>query len=275
MKFVIIKILAFILIFSITLSSLKRRRVHTKMNPFEGSDLDVTIRRIAQKMCLKVGRDATYIFFGKIKSFIDGTLKDTTLYDKIFENTFSNGIKNKKLDPTTIERKIMTTVSSALGGNSPLQSPRYWQEYAQNIYQQNQDYLSGLVQASSGAFERPKLANDVSDVAGKVVEHGIRAAPKEIISDAISGGGMAGIVIEKLMQVAVNIIQMKLLKQASSKVFTQQQAENNLTQLGAAIIKKNGACGHPIPKTEDDEEGLNSPYFEGNENFIVGRRRIR
>jgi hypothetical protein len=190
MKFIIIKILALLFIFSIAVSSLKRRRVPQK-NPYEGSELDVYIGRIAQKMCKNVGRDATYIFFGKIKSFIDGTLENKTLYDKIFRTTFSDAIKDQKIDLTQIERQIMTTVQTRLGGNSPLQNPSlYWKQYAENMYQQNQAYLNGLV-------------------AGRVVEHGISAAPKQIISNAMSSGGaVSGIVVEKLIEVVINIIQM-------------------------------------------------------------------
>ena len=89
-----------------------------------------------------------------------------------------------------------------------------------------------------------------------------------------SGGAISNIVAEKLIEITINIIQMKLLKNASSRVFTQTQAGNNLTQLGDAIIRKNGKCGHPIPAAED-EEGLRPPFFRGEDNFIVARRRRR
>jgi hypothetical protein len=237
-------------------------------------ELDIKIGRIAQKMCLQIGRDATYIFFGKLKSFIDGTLKDTALYDKIFKHTFSDAIRDRTIDLTKIEGQIMSHVQSRLGGSSPIEKPAYWKQYAENMYQQNQAYLNGLVKATKGASEQFKKANDKIGVVEKVVKHGIRDAPKEIIEDAMtSGGAIPSIVVEKLMEVAVNVIQMKLLKQASSRVFTEQQSRENLSQLEAAIIKKNGECGDPVPAVEDEDEYLNPPRFWGTEDFIVPRRR--
>jgi hypothetical protein len=272
MKF-LTKILALIFIFSIVTSSAKRRR--TRLDNYSGSELDAYIGQIAYHMCLHNGRDATYVFFGRIGSYINKTLtpKHRPIYDAIFGPTFDSAIRSNKIDQSKIAREIMTTVEAKLGGNSPLQKPAYWKNYSDNMYQQNQQYLDGLNAAAQGTFEKLKNYNDMADVAGKVVENGF-SAYKEIISDAM-GGGAATMVTEAVLQGVVGLIQLRMLKNAHNSA---QLAESE-RRLGQRVKKvESGECGKGL-NVNDDPDGLPAPYFDGNLDIVIrqgrGKRRRR
>jgi hypothetical protein len=267
------KILALIFIFSILTSSAKRRR--TKLDKYRGSELDAYIGQIAYHMCLHNGRDATYVFFGRIGSYINKTLtpKDRPIYDAIFGTTFDNKINENKIDKSKIAEQIMSTVEAKLGGNSPLQIPEYWKAYSENMYLQNQDYLDGLINASQGNSEQLKKYNDMADVAGKVVKKGF-SAYKDIMSDAMEGGA-ATIVAEAVLQGVVGLIQLRMLKNAHNSA---QLAESE-RRLGQRVKKvETGECGKGL-KVTDDPEGLPGPYFVGDLDIVKrqgsGKRRRR
>lgn len=257
----IIKIFAIVMILSLIGCSLRKRSKvtrRTKNLGFANSELDVVTQQIAQKMCLKVGREATYVFFGNINAFINKTLPDRALYEKLFGRTFD---EYRGADKHLIQKNMMTTAMAVLGGNSMRQIPMYWKEYALKMQRDNAAYLEGLVAASKGRGDSFKLAKDVTETGQKFVEHG-SGAFSEIVADGLGVEGLGSMVTEKIIEVVIYLIQSDMLKNANSKFFTRQEIDHN-DAFKSEIIKRGGSCGRPLPSTENDSDYLGSPYFLG------------
>jgi hypothetical protein len=275
MKF-ICQILALVLILSLISCSLRRRKSQTKTkvktidDRYGNSELEIAIERIAQKMCLKVGRQATYVFFENILPFIQGRLpaNEASLYEEIFENSFRAAISTNKIDLRLIKQQIMTTAQAVLGGNSPLQSPAYWKAYSQQMTKDNQRYLQGLVTASRGQSAGFKSLNDKVDTAGKFLENGFRGGIHEVAQDAIGGGGIASMVSESIIDVVIYLIQRKMVNNAKSEKLIGREFEAHADSLERQLLRKNGGCGKKLPSSETEMDGAHSPFYYGKEKYI-------
>ena len=229
----IIKFFAIIMILSLIACSLRRKsktsrksssktKSKTTAGEYEGSELDIMVGKISQKMCLKVGREATYVFFGSITNYINKTLPDRVLYDKLFttarDNTFTEYMESGQ-DLNLLQGKMMTTVMARLGGNTPAQIPKYWAEYAKKMQRDNQAYLEGLCNAAVGRSDKHKLYNDVADTANKFAQNGLQGGIHELAADKLSVNGVASMVTEKVIEITIWLIQRKMLNDANSNFF--------------------------------------------------------
>jgi len=238
---------------------------------YEGSELDFQVGKMAQKMCLKYGREVVYVFFGSITGYINHTLPDQATYKRLFTSGNNDSIA-EYIDavgsPSDLPRKMMTTVMARLGGNSPQQLPAYWELYAKQQQQRNQQYLERLAGAAAGRGDTYKLHNDVADTANKVLEHGVAGAANSVMSEALSVNGVASMVTEQLIKITIWLLQRKMLNDSSSKFFTNEEKSAN-NAFEEEIIKSNGSCGKALNSSESAEEGLPRPYWFGSMNDLT------
>jgi hypothetical protein len=249
-------------------NSKRRNRNNSLLRPYNGSDLDHYTQVIAQKLCLKIGREATYVFFKNINNYINGKLADRELYDRIFSDTFKNLDKGYLPD---IQDKMLISAQVALGGNTKVQSPMYWKEYSNRIYQQNKDYLDGLVSAAGGASDRLNGLNDRVSSAASFAQNGIRGGFNDIVSSNMEFEGAASMLFSLIMKVMISKIQQKILRNTSQAFSNQQMRE--LSNFDKEIQSRNGMCGDRRPETEADGDGLLSPYYTGDIRVLDNKKK--
>jgi len=260
----IIKFFAIIMILSVIACSLRRKNTKTNTKAktsallpgYSRSGLEVATQKIAQKMCLEVGKEATYVFFGNIDNFINNTLPDKKIYEKIFKSTFRE-FKKDGYNMNGIQEKMMTTAMSAIGGHQAQQIPLKWKRYAQGVQENNKHYLEGLVTSTKGNHDKLKNGAGAAGVAGKIVKHGVKG-PQKVVSNALAVDGITSMIVSKIIDVTIWAIQTKMMDDASSSVFSEEDKIKNMSEFDARIFKKNGMCGRRISESENDMGYLES-----------------
>jgi len=276
---------------------------------YEGSRLEACMESLAKRLCKDMGKDATYVFFGNIDNYINGSLKDKKLYDNLFGNTFTEGIQNRNINPDRIQEQIMTTAMGVLGGRTENQHnypPAYWREYSRQMAQDNRLYLNGLVAASKngvgsayeamnpkppkkGLWERTKEAitdnfSDAVEVGGKILEDGFKESASSLgkfrdESGALTAGGenIASQLGSLIIDISNYFIQRHMLNQSDSIIFNLEQG-NKLYEKKGKLINIHKDCGR---RFTDDEladrcayDGRANPPFLGNHNYIDGIDRL-
>jgi len=235
----IFKIFAIIMILSLITCSLRKGNTNTKSKTSGGysrSGLEVATQKIAQNMCLEVGKEATYVFFANIDNFINNSLPDKKIYEKIFSNTFIE-FKKDGYNMNGLQEKMMTTAMSAIGGHQSQQIPLQWKRWAQELVQKNnKHYLEGLVTSTKGNIE----------------------GSQKVVSNALAVDGITSMIVSKIIDVTIWAIQTKMMDDASSSVFSEEDKIKNMSEFDARIFKKNGMCGRRISESENDMGYLES-----------------
>ena len=173
-------------------------------------------------MCLEVGKEATYVFFGNIDNFINNALPDKKIYEKIFSSTFRE-FKKDGYNMDGIQEKMMTTAMSALGGHQAQQIPLEWKRYAQGVQENNKHYLEGLVSSTKGNHAKLKNGAGAAGVAGKIVKHGVVEGSQKVVSSALAVDGISSMIVEKIIDVTIWAIQTKMMDDASSSIFSEKE----------------------------------------------------